>query len=131
MRELLRGYSVQFSKSKQIATLDLRATVVNLDESSFTIQYHEYRARIKPPFDVITLTDAERNANLEKRKLKSKIEEEVDNKNKPHDHCEKKTPENTYVALMHQLIATYLEERTRGHCLESYLSTHLPSSMNY
>jgi hypothetical protein len=51
---------------------------------------------------VTTLTDAEKNAKLGKRKLKSKIEEDVDDQYKPHDHCEKKTPKNTCVALMHQ-----------------------------
>jgi hypothetical protein len=58
---------------------------------ALSTDYQESRARIKPPFDVTTLTDAKRNAKLEKRMLKSKIEEEVDNKYLPHVHYEKKT----------------------------------------
>ncbi|KAG5669996.1 hypothetical protein PVAND_000284 [Polypedilum vanderplanki] len=56
--------------------------VVNPDGSTFTIRYHEPRAIIKLPFDLSTLTEAERKARLEKRKPKSKvrIEEEVDDK---------------------------------------------------
>jgi hypothetical protein len=57
---------------------------------ALTALNQEPRARIKPPFDVTALTDPERNAKLEKRKLKLKIEE-VDDKNLPHVHHEKKT----------------------------------------
>jgi large subunit ribosomal protein L55 len=85
MREPIREYSVKLlrlSRNKQSETLDLRTTVVNPDGSTFTIRYHEPRAIIKLPFDLSTLTEAERKAKLEKRKPKSKvrIEEEVDDK---------------------------------------------------
>jgi hypothetical protein len=83
---------LQISKNKQIAIFVSNNTVVYAD-GALTTLYQESRTRIKPPpFDVTTLTNAERNAKLEKRKLKSKIEEEVDNdKFLPHDHREKKT----------------------------------------
>jgi hypothetical protein len=58
---------------------------------ALTTDYQESRARIKPPFDVTTLTDAKRNEKLEKRKLKPKIEKEMDDKYPPHVHYEKKT----------------------------------------
>jgi hypothetical protein len=55
-------------------------TVDNPD-GALTALNHEPRARIKPPFDVTTLTDAKKIVKLEIRKLKLKIEEEMDGKN--------------------------------------------------
>lgn len=62
--------------------LFFRTVIVNPDGSTYSIRYHEPRAIIKLPFDLSTLTEAERKAKLEKRKPKSKvkIEEEVDDK---------------------------------------------------
>jgi large subunit ribosomal protein L55 len=57
-----------------------RTVVVNPDGSTFMIRYHEPRAIITLPFDLSTLSEADRKARLEKRKPKRKvkIEAEVD-----------------------------------------------------
>ncbi|CAO1426463.1 unnamed protein product [Diamesa serratosioi] len=54
--------------------------LVNPDGSSVNIRYHEPRKIIKLPFDLSSLTDAERKARIEKRKPKRqiKIEAEVE-----------------------------------------------------
>jgi hypothetical protein len=44
-----------------------------IQAEALTTLNHESRAKIEPPFDVTTLTDAERNAKLEKKNLKSKM----------------------------------------------------------
>lgn len=54
--------------------------IVKPDGSTYTAQYHEPRAIIKLPFDLSTLSEAERKARIEQRKPKQKIEirEEID-----------------------------------------------------
>jgi hypothetical protein len=72
MRQLCSENSaslLQISKNEQIAIFVLRTTVVYVDGSTYN---RLPRATIKPPFVLSTLTDAERKAELEKRKLKSK-----------------------------------------------------------
>jgi large subunit ribosomal protein L55 len=56
--------------------------VIKPDGSTYTIPYHEPRKIIKLPFDLSTLSDAERKARLEKRKPKQKVEiqEEIEDK---------------------------------------------------
>lgn len=62
--------------------MNFRTVLVNPDGSTYTIRYFEPRAIIALPFDLNTLTEAEKKARLDKRKPKRKIkiEAEVDDK---------------------------------------------------
>lgn len=69
-------------KHRAVYARTFPCTIVKPDGSTYTAEYHEPRAIIKLPFDLSTLTEAERKARLEKRKPKMKVEirEEIDDK---------------------------------------------------